>query len=439
MEPWSVIQTLTLADATLYPTNVNLRFPRLTGHITSMNPRPAPATGHPLTDEDIIHWLALRMTPGIGTRTAVRLIQQFRIPQGIFRASITELEAAGLPPNLARSVASGCAFDDAVTQQQKLAETGAVLIPYTDARYPARLKEIYDPPPLLYARGRTELLDSLMLGIVGTRRPTSYGTTAATRLARDLSTAGLVISSGMARGIDTSAHKAVLEAGGDTVAVFGCGVDELYPTENRKLAEELSQKGLILSEFPMGAPPYPQNFPVRNRIISGLSVGVLIVEGGEYSGSAITAKLAAEQNREVFAVPGNITSKMSWGPNLLIKQGAKLVQEWNDVVVELKPEDRRRLVDRCRKQLNLSEIEAAESDPPTGTSVTTERGSFPGGPTGAAIMRLLKPDEPTPLDTLVDALEQRSPSDILAALFDLELSGLIRQLPGKAFLKVWTD
>ena len=143
----------------------------------------------------------------------------------------------------------------------------------------------------------------------------------------------------------------MLEAGGDTIAVFGCGVDEVYPAENRKLSEEIAEKGLIVSEFPMGTPPYPQNFPVRNRIISGMSAGVLVVEGGEYSGSAITAKLAAEQNREIFAVPGNITSKMSWGPNLLIKQGAKLVQEWNDVVVELKPEDRRRLVDQCRKQI----------------------------------------------------------------------------------------
>ena len=177
-----------------------------------------------------------------------------------------------------------------------------------------------------------ELLEHLMLGIVGTRRPTAYGTQVAHATGQGSGEAGLTIASGMARGIDTAAHRAVLEAGGDTVAVFGCGVDEVYPSENRKLAE-MAEKGLIISEFPMGAPPYPQNFPVRNRIISGMSAGVLVVEGGEYSGSTITAKLAAEQNREVFAVPGNITSKMSWGPNLLIKQGAKLVQEWNDVVV----------------------------------------------------------------------------------------------------------
>ena len=300
------------------------------------------------------------MTPGLGTRTAVQLIETFKTPQAVFRASRSELEAAGLSQGLAQSISSGCAFDDAVTQQQKMVESGAVVVPLNDSRYPVRLKEIFDPPPLLFARGRVELMGELMLGIVGTRRPTPYGTAAAARLAKDLTCAGLAIVSGMARGIDTAAHRAVLEAGGSTLAVFGCGVDEVYPSENRKLAEQLSRDGLIVSEFPMATPPYPQNFPIRNRIIAGMSAGVLVVEGGEYSGSAITAKLAAEQNREVFAVPGNITSKMSWGPNLLIKQGAKLVQEWNDVVVELKPEDRRWLVDRCRNRLNLKDTESKD-------------------------------------------------------------------------------
>ena len=177
--------------------------------------------------------------------------------------------------------------------------------------------------------------------MVGTRRPTPYGLAAAERLSADLARAGLTIVSGMARGIDTAAHKGALSAGGDTVAVLGCGVDVVYPSENRKLAAELAAKGLIVSEFAMGATAFPQNFPIRNRIISGMSAGVLVVEGAQYSGSAITAKLALDQGREVFAVPGNITSKMSWGPNLLIKQGAKLVQDWNDVIVELPAEVRR--------------------------------------------------------------------------------------------------
>ena len=387
-----------------------------------------------LTRETELHWLALRMTPGLGTRTAVQLIETFKTPQAVFRASRSELEAAGVSPGLAQSVASGCAFDDAVTQQQKLAEAGATVVPLTDPHYPARLKEIFDPPPLLFARGRIELMRELMLGIVGTRRPTAYGIAAAGRLAKDLAGAGLAIVSGMARGIDTAAHKAALEAGGSTIAVFGCGVDQVYPSENRKLSEQIARDGLIVSEFPMATPPYPQNFPIRNRIIAGMSVGVLVVEGGEYSGSAITAKLAAEQNREVFAVPGNITSKMSWGPNLLIKQGAKLVQEWNDVVVELKAEDRRWLVDRCRNRLNLNGNIGDEPKGPLQSSIV-----FGADGAGRAILNGLQPDAPVTLDHLVETLAGTSPSEIIAALFELELAGLVRQLPGKSFIKVWAD
>jgi len=378
------------------------------------------------------------MTPGLGTRTAVQLIQTFQTPEAVFRASRSELEAAGISPGLAQSIVSGCAFDDAVTQQQKLAEAGAVAIAFTDPRYPPRLKDIFDPPPLLFARGNVDLLQELAIGIVGTRRPTAYGTTVSARLAKDLACAGLTIASGMARGIDTAAHRAALEvgsgSGGGTIAVFGCGVDEVYPSENRKLAEQIAKDGLIVSEFPMAAPPYPQNFPIRNRVISGMSVGVLVVEGGEYSGSAITAKLAVEQNREVFAVPGNITSKMSWGPNLLIKQGAKLVQEWNDVVVELKADDRRRLAAQCRNRLNLKEDSGNESKEPAQSSLAY-------GPEGASrtVLQHLKPDAPVTLDFLVETLQGSSPSEIIAALFELELAGLVRQLPGKSFIKVWAD
>ena len=232
-----------------------------------------------------------------------------------------------------------------------MADAGAEVVTIGDPRYPQPLREIFDPPILLFARGRVELLQSLMLGVVGTRRPTPYGLAVAERLSGDLAHAGLTIVSGMARGIDTAAHKGALAAGGDTVAVLGCGVDVVYPSENRKLAAEIAAKGLIVSEFPMGATAFPQNFPIRNRIISGMSLGVLVVEGAQYSGSAITAKLAMDQGREVFAVPGNITSKLSWGPNLLIKQGARLVQDWNDVVAELPPESRRHLIDRGRKRL----------------------------------------------------------------------------------------
>jgi DNA processing protein len=380
-----------------------------------------------LSQEDELHWLALRMVPGLGTRKSGQLITQFKTPRAIFRASKSELEAAGLPPGIAQSISSGCAFDDAVEQQQKVVETGTRVIAMTDPEYPPALQQIFDPPPILFIRGRVELLGSLMIGVVGTRRPTAYGTAVSTRLSTDLSQAGLTIASGMARGIDTAAHKAVLEAGGDTVAVFGCGVDQVYPSENRKLAERIIANGAVISEFPMGTPAYPQNFPVRKRIIAGMSAGVIIVEGGEYSGSSITAKLAIEQGREVFAVPGNVTSKMSWGPNLLIKQGAKLVQEWNDVVTELKAEDRRRLAEKCRKQLNLKEAESSEPAPASVSHVAR------------IVLGALRPDQPVGLDHLVESLEGTSSSEIIATLFELELAGMVRQVPGKNFVRVWHD
>ncbi len=399
------------------------------------NSRPAQETVPPpaplLSEDEIMHWLALRMTPGLGTRKAGQLIEIFRSPQAIFRASRSELQGAGLAAAVAQSVASGCGFEDAADQRQRMTQAGAELIPIRTPRYPPALREIFDPPPVLFARGRVDLLQSPMLAIVGTRRPTAYGIAAATRIARDLANAGLTVSSGMARGIDTAAHKAVLEVEGLTVAVFGCGVDQVYPSENRNLADEIAKKGLIVSEFPMGAPPYPQNFPIRNRIISGFSLGVLVVEGGEYSGSAITAKLAAEQGREVFAVPGNVTSKMSWGPNLLIKQGAKLVQEWNDVVVELKPEVRRQLASKERRRLNINQIEVAETNPGDPASILNSL--------TRSILGVLEHDAAKGLDLLIDEVENASPSEIIAALFELELAGLVRQLPGKSYIRVWAD
>ncbi|MBZ5592021.1 MAG: DNA-processing protein DprA [Acidobacteriia bacterium] len=384
-----------------------------------------------ISRDEELHWLALRLVPGLGTRGAGKLIARFRTPQAMFRASRTELEGAGVSGALAQSISSGCSFEDAVLQQEKMLETGTAAVAITDPRYPALLREIFDPPVLLFARGRTELLASVMLGVVGTRRPTPYGMAAAERLAGDLARAGLTITSGMARGIDTAAHKAALAAGSDTVAVLGCGVDVVYPSENRNLSIEIASKGLLLSEFPMGSTAFPQNFPIRNRIISGMSVGLLVVEGAQYSGSAITARLALDQGREVFAVPGNITSKMSWGPNLLIKQGAKLVQDWNDVVVDLPPEVRRQLIENGKKRLLAQGLSA--------DAVTSEpvQASFSNGNISRRLLEKLKPDAGTHLDVLVESLEDLSASEIIASLFELELTGLVKQLPGKNFVKVW--
>jgi DNA processing protein len=381
-----------------------------------------------LTKEDELHWLALRLVPGLGPRKAGQLLAQFRSPQAIFRASPDELESAGLPGTLARTIASGCTFEDAVDQQQKMLESGATLITFSDPRYPSRLKEIYDPPIALFGRGCVDLLESISLGIVGTRRASSYGNSACERLAADLAQAGLTITSGMARGIDTAAHRAALQTGGDTIAVFGCGVDLVYPAENRKLAAEIAEKGLVISEYPMAGPAYPQNFPTRNRIISGMSVGVLVVEGAQYSGSSITAKMALEQQREVFAVPGNITNKMSWGPNLLIKQGAKLVQEWNDVIVELPAETRRALVAKARARNSGISLETQDDQ--------LQLDDAPG-PAHKVLLARIPADVPCHIDQLLETFDTLTSSEIIAALFDLELLGLIKQLPGKNFVKVW--
>ena len=393
-----------------------------------------------LSREEELHWLALKLIPGLGTRNSAKLLERFRTPQAIFRASRTELEAAGASGAVAQSIASGCTFEDAVTQQQRMAESGAVLVTIGDPRYPPPLRDIFDPPPVLFARGRVELLQSLALGVVGTRRPTPYGVAVAERLSADLSHAGLVIVSGMARGIDTAAHKGALKAGGETVAVLGCGVDVVYPSENRKLMGEIAVKGLIISEFPMGSTAFPQNFPIRNRVISGISLGVLVVEGAQYSGSAITAKLAMDQGREVFAVPGNITSKPSWGPNLLIKQGAHLVQDWNDVVLELSPESRRELIEKTRKLL-LSE--GGETLGEGSASLFSAR-TGDGGSAASQLsevsrkaLEILPVDTAMHLDDLLEKLEDISASELIAALFELEMLGLVKQLPGKNFVKVW--
>jgi DNA processing protein len=235
----------------------------------------------------------------------------------------------------------------------------------------------------------------------------------------------------MARGIDTCAHQAALKEDGDTIAVLGCGVDILYPSNSRKLYEDIATKGLLVSEFPMGAPAFPQNFPIRNRIVSGLSLGVLIVEGAQHSGSAITARLAMDQGREVFAVPGNITSKVSWGPNLLIKEGgAKLVQEWSDITNELPAAVRRELVSKAQQKVLLEGIEKAEDSPETGMEEPLKQ-------LARKLLNSLQVDVPKQLDGLLETFEGVSSSELISALFDLEMSGLVRQLPGKNFVKVW--
>jgi DNA processing protein len=330
---------------------------------------------------------------------------------------------------------SGVPFEDAAAEIQKLRAAGAEVITLHDPRYPELLKEIYDPPILLYVRGRTELLQSYKVAVVGSRRPSPYGSAVAAKLSGELAQAGMVIASGMARGIDTAAHQGALRMHADTIAVLGCGVDVVYPAENRKLAAEIASRGLLVSEFPMGTAAFPQNFPIRNRIISGMSLGVMVVEAAQYSGSLITARLALDHGREVFAVPGNIVNKLSWGPNQLLKQGAKLVQDWKDVVEGLPVAVHQAILDTQREFLLAQAVNASgETSGAAGASV--REAALP--PLQRRLLGLVQVDASVHIDALIQRLEEHSSSsEIIAALCELELAGHLRQLPGKNYVRVW--
>ena len=372
----------------------------------------------------VLEWIALTLTPGLGPTKARKLVDHFGTPEAVFLAPLTALEATGIQAVSAQAIATGKSAELAREEIARADAQGVTVLSMDDPRYPVRLKQIYDPPLVLYVRGDADLLNRPGIAVVGTRHPTPYGSGMAERLGCDLAAQGLVIISGMARGVDTASHRGAISAKGKTVAVFGTGVDVIYPKENSRLSEQiLSFGGALISEFPMGTFAAPQNFPIRNRILSGMSVGVLVVEAAEYSGTRITARLALEQDRDVFAVPGNVTNKNSWGPNTLIKQGAKLVATWEDVWEDLPSEVR----------LTLAPPSSPESSASSPASLFPDDGLPPHE---KRILRLLKADEATHIDELIEKLEsEMSSSEIFAALFELELTNKIRQMPGKNFVK----
>lgn len=377
------------------------------------------------SEERTMQWLALSLTPGLGPTRARRLVERFGGCQGVFEATLTELEAAEIQAVSAQALGTGHSLELAQEEMTKAASEGVRMIHCDDALFPARLRQIYDPPLVLYVRGDVSALSLPGIAVIGTRHPTPYGIGMAERMACDLSARGLCIFSGLARGVDSAAHRGAIHAKGKTVAVFGTGVDVIYPRENTRIAEQiLGLNGALISEFPLGQFGAPQNFPIRNRIISGISIGVLVVEAAEYSGTRITARCALEQNREVFAVPGNVTNKNSWGPNTLIKQGAKLAATWEDIWEEL-PADVR---------LALEPSGGVES-PGAGTA-SLFKDDETASPHERKILAVLKADEAMQIDEVIDRLEpELSSSEIFAALFELELSGKIKQLPGKNFVK----
>jgi len=388
------------------------------------------------SQEALLHWLALHLVPGLGTVQAYKLIGRLGSPQRVFHTSVSELESCGVQAGVAQSIVSGVTFEDAAAEMDKVQAAGAAVVTMQDPEYPERLKQIYDPPILLYVRGRRELLGSDQIAVVGSRRPSPYGSSVAAKLGEELARAGLVITSGMARGTDSAAHQGALRAGSETVAVLGCGVDQVYPAENRKLAGQIAERGVLVSEFPMGTPAYPQNFPIRNRIISGMSLGVVVVEAAQYSGSLITARLANDQGREVFAVPGNIVNRLSWGPNQLIKQGAKLVQEWQDVVEEMPAAVRERTL--ASQKEALAALAVGASGESSRASAASDRGAALLPPLQRHLLEMVQVDASTHIDALIDRMgEESSTSEVIAALCELELAGVVRQLPGKNYVRVW--
>jgi DNA processing protein len=378
-------------------------------------------------------WLALVLTPQMGPTRCARAVRRLGSAERVFTASLTELEGAGLPAEAAQFCFDGRAREAALKEAAHTAEQQAGYLTPEDEEYPQRLLEIYDPPPVLWVRGNPALLNRAAIAVVGTRQPTPYGSGMAEVISRDLARRGLVVMSGMARGVDTSAHKGALDAGGATVAVWGTGIDVIYPKENKKLAEQIvAQGGAIVSEFPLGTFPAPQNFPIRNRTLSGMSVGVLVVEAAEYSGTRITARCALEQGRDVYAVPGNATNKNSWGPNTLIKQGAKLTATWEDIWEDLPSQVRAQLEDELQAQNGTNEssggVSASLFTEPVAATPLTEHERL--------VIQELRQDEAVQLDELIERLEAKMVSgEIFTALFELELAGRVKQMPGKNYVR----
>lgn len=372
-------------------------------------------------------WISLNMTPGIGPRKASQLLEKFGSAENVFHALRSQLESLRLRPETIESILKKEFHEKAEEELEKVRTDGGDVLILDDGSYPFLLREIADPPITLYVKGNWQAcFDAPCIGVVGSRRCSTYGENASLMLARDLAEKGICIVSGLARGIDTAAHKGALEAKGKTVAVMGTGISQVYPRENAKLVERiLDSGGAIVSQFPLETPPIPENFPYRNRVISGLSLGVLLVEASERSGSLITARLAMEQNREVFAVPGNITSKNSFGTNYLIKSGAKLVQQWQDVVHELPAEIAAQILPPTIEDTSAKEKPENRQQELIPANLSDEE---------SKVYKILSLDEAKHIDFLSDK-SGLAVNVVMSVLLALDMRDLIRELPGKHFVK----
>ena len=349
---------------------------------------------------DVKYWVGFSLIPGIGRVRLAQLVNSFGNLEDAWRAEPAELKRAGLDSRVIHAITSARPKLSLEAEMEKLERYGVEVFSHHDSGYPARLKEIYDYPPILYVRGSLLPENEWCLAVVGTRRATAYGKQVTGEIVTDLARSKITVVSGLARGIDTVAHQSALEADGRTIAVFGCGLDMVYPSENATLARRIMEQGALVSEYPLGTKPRAENFPRRNRIMSGLSLGVLVIEAGKTSGAMITARLALEQNREVFAIPGSILSPSSSGANHLIQEGAKLVNNYTDILEELN-------LTAVAHQMEIKEI-------------------IPASDTEALLLKQLS-SEPTHIDE-VCRNSNLSISQVSSTLAMMELKGLVGQV-----------
>ena len=376
------------------------------------------SSGHRMTQAVLESWLRLRAVDGVGDLTVLRLVRAWHSPEGVLHASRDELIQNGCNPQLADAIRRGPDSSACrnLERELKAIERGRIEVRSAlDPTYPARLKMIADPPPLLYITGTLTEQDELAVAIVGARRATAAGRAMTEELSHDLAEAGMTVVSGLARGVDAAAHRGALAAQGRTIAVLGCGIDQTYPPEHERLRREIEERGAVLSEVPLGAPPHSHHFPRRNRIISGLSLGVIVTEAAISSGSLITARLAAEQGREVFAVPGFVKEDTSRGTNALLKEGAALIERAQDVIDAVLPQLEQAL--RLRLQ-------------------SPRENNIRGDQLGKEEQRVYDTlsYDPLTVDDVI-AVTGLSVSTVMTSLLSLELRQRVRQLPGQRYLR----
>jgi DNA processing protein len=363
---------------------------------------------------NILPWFKLKSVPGVGDYLVKRLIDRFGTPHKVFSAPFEEIsKVQGLSSRLAKAILRHQLPDKVKKELDSIQRKKIQITTLLDAEYPSLLREIPDPPPLIYVRGHLPKESFANIAIVGSRHATAYGLVTTQRLSEDLVSLGLTVVSGMAVGIDTAAHRGALDAGGSTIAVLGSGLNRIYPAENRRLFHRIAEKGAVISEFPLDTAPDAHNFPKRNRIISGMSLGTIVAEATRKSGSLITARLAAEQNREVFAVPGSIQSFKSTGTHTLIKEGAKLVEHAQDIIEELP------LAVTAGETTRRTRDDASMEKQP---HMTTEE---------KAVLDALEP-YPVHIDDIIRKLHIE-PGKLSGILLSLELKGIVLQMPGKHF------